>query len=165
MRDGGKWIRSEPRQTSFGVLAVVVIAIISSTAQAEVLRPQDPSPQERGIAVKADTATLCALIGKMQVLTLKYNYDPDAAEPRELEPYGVGYTRKGNVLLFGRQVKGYSKSAENGAGELPGWRNFRVDRIKMRVVNAMASTFDHIRPQPAARRTIAEFMCEVEVLR
>jgi hypothetical protein len=159
MRVAGTWKRSKRRQTCVGVLIGAAIVLVSSSAQAEVA-----NPQAQGLVLKADTPTLCALVGKMQVLTLKYNYDPDTAAPRELEPYAVGYTRKGDVLLFGRQVKGYSKSAENGAGELPGWRNFRVDRIKMRLVNAMTATFEPVRPQPATHRTISQFMCEVSVL-
>ncbi|HLK81515.1 MAG TPA: hypothetical protein VKT99_08480 [Xanthobacteraceae bacterium] len=101
----------------------------------------------------------------MQVIAFKYGYDPAAAEPRELEPYGVGYTQKRNVLLFGRQVKGYSKSADGGAPELPGWRNFRIDKIRSRTVNALVSTFDAVRPEPEEYRYISEFICKNDSVR
>jgi len=126
---------------------------------------QVTNPQSQNIAIKADAASLCALVGKMQVIAFKYSYDPAAAEPRELEPYAVGYTRQRNVLLFGRQVKGYSKSAESGVEDLPSWRNFRIDKIKMRMVNARVSTFDPVRPDPDEHRYISEFVCKNESVR
>jgi WYL domain len=135
--------------------ALPALAFLALTAAPAL--PQAAAPQ--GLAIKAETAPLCALIGKQQVLALRYDYDPDTAEPRELEPYGVGYTRKGNILLFGRQVKGYSKSAEGGGGQLPGWRNFRVDRIKAGMVTALPTTFEPTRPRSGSYGPIFEFAC------
>jgi hypothetical protein len=109
---------------------------------------------------KADVRSLCDLVSKMQVIGLRYYYDPITAEPRELYPYAVGYTRSGNVLLFGRQVKGYSKSAESGEAVLPSWRNFRVDKIKMKEVMALNSTFEPVRPNADEYREIVEFACK-----
>jgi hypothetical protein len=143
------------RQTHAGALICAAFAVVSTTSRSQ-------ESDRQSLAVKADTASLCALVGKHQVIALKYGYDPDTAEPREIEPYAVGYTRKGNILLFGRQVKGYSKSAESGAGELPGWRNFRVDKIKTRMVNALTSTFEPIRPASDDHRSISEFACRNE---
>jgi hypothetical protein len=116
-----------------------------------------------GLALKADAASLCALVGKMQVVAFRYGYDPVTAEPRELEPYAVGFTRQRKVLLFGRQVKGYSKSTAAGAeASLPGWRNFRIDKIDKGVVTARVSTFDPVRPAPDEHRYITEFVCKNE---
>lgn len=125
---------------------------------------QTPAPQADGLALKADAASLCALVGKMQVIAFRYGYDPVTAEPRELEPYAVGYTRQRNVLLFGRQVKGYSKSAASVAEALPGWRNFRLDKIDGGMVNARVATFDPVRPDPAEHRYISEFVCKNELV-
>jgi hypothetical protein len=123
---------------------------------------QAPDAQQ-GLALKADAPALCALVGKMQVIVFKYGYDPVTAELRELEPYAVGYTKQRNVLLFGRQVKGYSNSAAPNGGEaLPGWRNFRIDKIEKGMIKARVSTFDPIRPDPAEHRYIAEFVCKNE---
>lgn len=119
-------------------------------------------PQAQGLALKADAASLCALVGKMQVVAFRYGHDPVTAEPRELEPYAVGYTRQRNALLFGRQVKGYSKSAAGSAEALPGWRNFRIDKIEKGMVNARVSTFDPVRPDPGEHRYISEFVCKNE---
>ena len=62
-------------------------------------------------------------------------------------------------------MKGYSKSAESGAEKLPGWRNFRVDKIKMRMVNALVSTFDPMLPDAYEYRSISEFICKNESVR
>jgi hypothetical protein len=154
-RDGSKRL-----QTCIFALTCATFAVASTASQSQV-----SSPQIRTLAVKADVATLCALVGKMQVITLKYVYDPATAEPRELEPYAVGFTRKRDALLFARQTKGYSKSAENGAGDLPGWRNFRLNKIKGATVNVVGSTFESLQPNPNEHRFIAEFVCDNESVR
>jgi hypothetical protein len=143
-----------------GFLAALACAtFIAISTQSDA---QAPNPQP-GLALKADTAVLCALVDKMQVIAFRYGYDPVTAELRELEPYAVGYTRQRNVLLFGRQVKGYWKStAASGAEALPGWRNFRIDKIEKGMVNARVSTFDPVRPDPAEHRYISEFVCKNE---
>jgi hypothetical protein len=120
------------------------------------------TPDAQGLALQADAASLCALVGKMQVIAFRYGYDPVTAELRELEPYAVGYTLQRNVLLFGRQVKGYSKSTASAADALPGWRNFRIDKIDRGLVNARVLTFDPVRPAPAEHRYISEFVCKNE---
>jgi len=155
-----KWARSQRRPTGICALICATFIVFSTTSESQVT-----TSQLQGIAVKADAASLCALVGKMQVVTLRYGYDPVTAEPREIEPYAVGYTRSRDILLFGRQVKGYSKSAESGAEELPGWRNFRIDKIKMQMVNALVLTFDPVRPDPNEHRYISEFVCKNESVR
>jgi hypothetical protein len=67
-------------------------------------------------------------------------------------------------FTLGRQVKGYSKSAENGTGELPGWRNFRIDKIKMRMVNVLNSTFDPVPPDADEYHFVVEFICKNEAV-
>jgi hypothetical protein len=133
------------------------LAVLPTKSEAQVV-----DPQAQGLALKAEAASLCALVGKMQVISFRYGYDPVTAELRELEPYAVGYSRQRNVLLFGRQVKGYSKSAVNGAEALPGWRNFRIDKIAKGIINARVSTFDPVRPDPGEHRYISEFVCKNE---
>jgi hypothetical protein len=152
-------IRSSTRRRA-AVLALVCAwsALFWSGSEA-----QAPS-QSQGIAIPANSATLCALVGKTQTITFRYVYDPPTAEPRQLEPYAVGYTQRRNVLLFGRQVNGYSKSAEAGSGDLPGWRSFRVDKIRMGMVNASGSTFDPMQPGPNEHRFISEFVCKNETV-
>jgi hypothetical protein len=142
-----------------------VLAALTCAAFAGLATPSHAqAPDAQGLALKADATALCALVGKLQVIVFRYGYDPVTAEPRELEPYGVGYTRQRKVLLFGRQVKGYSKSTASGADGLPGWRNFRVDKIDKGVVNAQVSTFDPVRPAPDEHRYIAEFVCKNELV-
>ena len=152
-----KSLGSKRQQAAALALLCATFTVVSTAAESQV-----SSQQSQGLAIKADAAILCALVGKMQVVTLRYGYDPATAEPRELEPYAVGFTRRRNVLLFGRQVTGYSKSVERGAEDLPGWRNFRIDKIKMRMVNASSSTFDPVRPDPREHGAIQEFLCKNE---
>jgi hypothetical protein len=154
--------RVKPQRRQIFICALIGVAFVAFSTKSEA---QATNPQLQSIAIKADATSLCALVGKRQVIAFKYNYDPATAEPRELELYGVGYTQKRNVLLFGRQVKGYSKPADSGAEELPGWRNFRIDKIKLRTVNALVSTFDAIRPDPGEYRYISEFICKNDSVR
>jgi hypothetical protein len=154
--------RVKPQRRQIFIGALIGVAFVAFAAKSGA---QAPNPQPQSIAIKADTTSLCALVGKMQVIAFRYNYDPATADPRELELYGVGYTQKRNVLVFGRQVKGYSKSADSGAEGLPGWRNFRIDKIKLRTVNALVSTFDAIRPEPDEYRYISEFICKNDSVR
>jgi hypothetical protein len=160
MRGAGQ--RAKPQRRQIFICALIGVALVAFAAKSEA---QAPYPQPQSVAIKADTTSLCALVGKGQVVAFRYNYDPAAAEPRELELYGVGYTQKRNVLLFGRQVKGYSKSGDSGSEGLPGWRNFRIDKIKLRTVNALVSTFDAIRPDPDEYRYISEFICKNDSVR
>ena len=144
-----------PRRRHILVCALmcVTLVVVSTKSQS-----QAANPQSQGIAIKADAASLCALVGKMQVITFKDGCDPATAEPREWEPDGVGYTRKRNILLFGRQVKRYGKSAESGAAELPSWRNFRLDTITTGTVNALVSRFDPVRPDADEHRYISQLV-------
>ena len=158
----GEVQRVKPQRQQIFICALIGVAFVAFSTKSEA---QAPNPPPQSIAIKADATSLCALVGKMQVIAFRYNYDPAIAEPRELELYGVGYTQKRNVLLFGRQVKGYSKSADDGAEGLPGWRNFRIDKIKSRTVNALVSTFDAIRPAPDEYRYISEFICKNDSVR
>ena len=158
----GEGQRVKPQRRQILICALMGVAFVAFAAKSEA---QAPNAQPQSIAIKADPTSLCALVGKMQVIAFRYNYDPAAAEPRELELYGVGYTQKRNVLLFGRQVKGYSKSTDSGAEGLPGWRNFRIDKIKLRTVNALVSTFDAVRPEPDEYRYISEFICKNDSVR
>lgn len=145
------------RQAFVCALICAAFIVLPTKSQSQAL-----DPEAQGLALKAEAASLCALVGKMQVIAFRYGYDPVTAEPRELEPYAVGYSRQRNALLFGRQVKGYSKSAVNSAEALPGWRNFRIDKIAKGMVNARVSTFDPVRPDPAEHRYISEFVCKNE---
>jgi hypothetical protein len=158
----GELQRVKPQRRQIVIGALIGVAFVAFATKSEA---QAPDPQPQGIAIRADTTSLCALVGKRQVIAFRYNYDPATAEQRELELYGVGYTQKRNLLLFGRQVKGYSKSGDSGAEGLPGWRNFRIDKIKLRTVNALVSTFDAIRPEPDEYRYISEFICKNDSVR
>jgi hypothetical protein len=158
-------------------VAFLAVATPSDAQSPNAQAPNGQAPaRPEGLVLKADAASLCALVGKMQVIAFRYGYDPVTADLRELQPYAVGYTKQHKVLLFGRQVKGYSKSASGsaegsastegsaagGAGGLPGWRNFRIDKIDKGMVNARVATFEPVRPDPGEHRYITEFVCKNE---
>ena len=96
---GLKW-----QSSGIYVLMCAAVAAISTVLEAQVTGSQSQS-----ITLKADADTLCALVGKMQVLAFRYSDDPDNEDPRQLKPYAVGYTKAGNGLLFGLQTKGIFK--------------------------------------------------------
>jgi hypothetical protein len=141
-------------------LMCVAFIVLPTTSQSQAL-----DAQSLGLVLKADAASLCAMVGKMQVIAFRYGYDPVTARRREVEPYAVGYAGQRHILLFGRQLNGYSKSAASGADELPGWRNFRIDKIENGLVNARVWTFDPVRPSPDEYRNITEFVCKNELVR
>lgn len=144
-----KWTR--PKRLRINI-SVFFFAVITTASNAQV-----SAVQSEGVVVKTDVASLCELVTKAQVVTLRYDYDPDTAELRELFPHGVGYTRKKDILLFGLQVKDYSRS---GSGNGKGWRNFRVDKIK--IIKALNLTFKPVRPNFDDHKFITEFACKNE---
>jgi hypothetical protein len=172
------------RQACPHAVVYAILGALTSAAPVAVATPSEAqsssqtpntqtTAQQDGLILKADAASLCALVGKMQVIAFRYGRDPATAELRELQPYAVGYTKQHNVLLFGRQMKGYSKSSAGSAADsatgspasgegLPGWRNFRIDKIDKGVVNARTSTFEPMRPEPGEHRYITEFVCKNE---
>ena len=153
----GNWQGLKRRPFRVYVPICVIVIAVSTVSKARF-----GGSQSEGITLRANTETLCALIGKMQMVAFRYSDDPDAEDPRQLEPYAVGYTKAGNILLFGLETKGYSKSAASGAGELPGWRNLRIDKIRMRTVDALSSTFKPV--QWNRSRAISHFMCTAEAV-
>jgi hypothetical protein len=110
--------------------------------------------------VGLDPSSLCKAVAQKRVLEIAYSYDPPDAHVRVVHPYGVGYTQKRYVLLFGRQVEGYSRSAESGGDEIPGWRNFRTDRV--RTIAARSDLFVSIPAPSIEYRAIQEFVCRIE---
>src|SRR5258706_27645 len=58
-----KWARSQRRQAFARAVTCAIFVVFSTTSESQV-----SGPQSQGIAVKADAASLCALVGKMQVI-------------------------------------------------------------------------------------------------
>jgi hypothetical protein len=109
-------------------------------------------------------APFCKLLGYKHAIVIKLYDDPAAAEPRQVEPYAVGYSQGRDVLFFGRQVKGYSTAAESGVGALPSWRSFRMDRIRF-IANELGPAFEPILPDADEYRSISEFICKNDSVR
>jgi hypothetical protein len=133
-------------------LVLAVFFVLSGKSNAQVQAQFDK--------VGLDPSSLCKVVAQKRVLEIAYGYDPPDAHVRVVHPYGVGYTQKRYVLLFGRQVEGYSKSAESGSDVIPGWRNFRTDRI--RAIAARNDLFVSIPAPSIEYRAIQEFVCRIE---
>src|SRR5688572_17814719 len=79
------------------------------------------------ISKEGDRA-LCKAILEGQTITLWYRLGEG---PRTVLPRFLGYTRAGNLILGSWQISGFSES-----GKLPGFRNFRMDRVtKITITN------------------------------
>jgi predicted DNA-binding transcriptional regulator YafY len=49
---------------------------------------------------------------------------------RTIEPYAIGPNESGNVVVRAWLIKGKSKTGKIDPSLVPGWRLFRIDRIK-----------------------------------
>ena len=134
------------------VVSCALVAGSLANAQGQVTTPGTE------VAVRTEISSLCEQVQKNQVLSVRYSYESASAAVREFHPYAVGYTKKKDVLLFGLQVKGYSKSAQAGESKIPDWRNFRVDRV--RSIQTNGETFRPVRPDASELRAISQFICK-----
>ena len=133
----------------------LVLGVSAISAQDAALRSRDTS-------IKADVESLCLAVARKQVIAFRYHYDPTGVELRVVHPYAVGHTQRRHVLLFGQQVAGYSKSQQQSADEIPGWRNFRVEKIG--AAEVQGGSFDPVKPPSDAHRAIREFVCKAETV-
>ena len=81
-------------------------------------------------------------IRNRKVITIFYEGDQTIRKGyREIEPVAFGpHIKSGNIVLRAWQIRGASDTPENQ----PGWRMFRMDRI--RNINPTTDTFDTPRP-------------------
>jgi hypothetical protein len=151
-----KRMRLKRRQSRIGVLICAAVAAISTSSQAQVANSRSQNAFLEPLA-----EGFCKVLSSMQTIDLRFEGDPVRAEARQIEPYAVGYTQERNLVLFGRQVKGYSESNE---GPMPAWRSFRVDRIK-NVANALGPAFKPLLPDANEYSSVSEFICKNESIR
>jgi hypothetical protein len=157
-----KRMKLKRRQSFICALICAAVVAIPTGTEAEVAN----SPF-RNALVEPIAAGFCWLrssmqsIDAMRSINLRFDGDPVGAEPRQIELYAVGYTQERNLVLFGRQVKGYSESTE---GLLPAWRSFRVDRIKV-IDNALGPAFNPMQPSANDYSFVSEFICKSESVR
>jgi hypothetical protein len=142
--------------TPISWICVSVILLVSTALHAR------PAKTESGrIIARNDVTSLCESVEKMKVVALKYYYDPDTAPERKLHPYAVGYTPSQNIIFFGLQVDGYSKSG--GSDSTKGWRNFRADRINR--LTAFDTTFVPVQPEFPTKKVIVAYVCKNKLAR
>ena len=70
-------------------------------------------------------------IKQKQVVTIFYDGDePGGRGLRTIEPVCLGFSKSGNRVLRGWDMEGASHTAKLGDQPLPGWRLFRLDKIR-----------------------------------
>jgi predicted DNA-binding transcriptional regulator YafY len=72
-------------------------------------------------------------IRKKMVCIIYYQGEPgDGVEPgtRYIEPYALGISSKGNMVVRAWLIKGVSRTGKINPKLVPGWRLFKVNRIK-----------------------------------
>jgi hypothetical protein len=122
--------------------AAIIVALLGGTA------PALAAPSE---------AELCAMVAKSSELKIVYTSDPADAPVRVLDLYGVGMTTANNLVVMGLQLSGYSPTSDGGTAKLPGWRTFRVDRLKS--IEDAGKPYVSAVPPPAALRLVAKWSC------
>src|SRR5665811_262335 len=100
----GRWGMTMPRLLKAMMLAGALLVLPGSLSAKEIT-----------------FQALCEAIQNSQTIILWYR---PGEGPRTVLPRFLGYTRAGNQILNGWQISGFSTS-----GNLPGHRNFRLDRI------------------------------------
>jgi hypothetical protein len=109
-------------------------------------------------AIAAPTeAELCAMVEKSAELKVVYKTDPAGAEVRVFDLYGVGTTSAKNLVVFGRQLSGYSPTSDGGNATLPDWRTFRVDRLTS--IEDAGTNFTATAPTAADAKLVAKWSC------
>jgi hypothetical protein len=99
----------------------------------------------------------CDAVKNSQTIIMRYSNDPESESPREIYPHALGYTKKRKTLLLALQIKGYSKSGELEESPMPGWRTFRVDRI--RTAQLKGEVFEAVKPNISRYKAIVNFAC------
>jgi hypothetical protein len=102
-------------------------------------------------------ATYCRAVKEGCLVELTYKDDP-LGQARTMHPYAVGTSKRDNILLFGEQLAGYSKSAAEGSGQMPGWRNFNLRKITGSAIGKASSEFHA--PDPAELKAMKSYVCK-----
>lgn len=87
--------------------------------------------EHRGQAVRSKRELIEQAIKEKKVIRIKYKDGPVVlAGHREIEPHAFGTATSGNEVVRAWLKEGVSKTGDSGKSPMPGWRLFRLDRIK-----------------------------------
>ena len=90
-----------------------------------------PLFEHRGQTSRSIRDTIEQAIREKKVITIKYKDGPIVlAGHRTIEPHAFGTATSGNEVVRAWLKEGVSKTGRSGKSPEPGWRLFRIDRIK-----------------------------------
>ena len=90
-----------------------------------------PLLEHRGQPSRSIREMIEQAIKEKKVITIKYKDGPIVlAGHRTIEPHAFGTATSGNEVLRAWLKEGVSKTGRSGKSPEPGWRLFRLDRIK-----------------------------------
>ncbi len=87
--------------------------------------------EHRGQASQSKRDLIDQAIREKKVIRIRYKDGPVVrAGHRVIEPHAFGLATSGNEVVRAWLRDGVSKTADEGRSPMPGWRLFRLDRIK-----------------------------------
>lgn len=90
-----------------------------------------PLFEHRGAPRRSIREMIDQAIREKRVITIRYKDGPVVlAGHRTIEPHAFGLATSGNDVVRAWLREGVSKTGDNGKSPMPGWRLFRLDRIK-----------------------------------
>lgn len=90
-----------------------------------------PLFEHRGQPSRSIREIIEQAIREKKVITIKYKDGPIVlAGHRTIEPHAFGTATSGNEVVRAWLKEGVSKTGRSGKSPEPGWRLFRIDRIK-----------------------------------
>ena len=87
--------------------------------------------EHRGQGVRSKRDLIDQAIKEKKVIRIRYKDGPIVlAGHRVIEPHAFGMATSGNEVVRAWLRSGVSKTGDSGESPMPGWRLFRLDRIK-----------------------------------
>ncbi len=99
-----------------------------------------PLNEHRGASRLSIAEAIERAIREKKVIEIRYKDGPIVLPGhRTIEPHAFGTATSGNPVIRAWLREGVSKTGDSGKSPMPGWRLFRLDRIKS--VNVFDETF------------------------
>ena len=90
-----------------------------------------PLNEHRGATRQSITDAIERAIREKKVIEIRYKDGPIVLPGhRTIEPHAFGTATSGNSVIRAWLRTGVSKTGDSGKSPMPGWRLFRLDRIK-----------------------------------
>jgi hypothetical protein len=90
-----------------------------------------PLLEHRGASRQSIRETIDQAIREKKVIKIRYKDGPIVLPGhRTIEPHAFGLATSGNDVVRAWLRSGVSKTGDSGKSPMPGWRLFRLDRIK-----------------------------------